>query len=61
MMLTEIFNNLSPEQASRPQYHNKDNLVSNLCLLLKKLHEVHIDPCNGTLKYWNNEASDKIY
>ena len=51
-MLTASCSHLRPEQGGRPKYHNKDTLVSKLCLLFEKLHEVHIDPWNGTLKDW---------
>ena len=35
--------------------------MSNLCILFKKLHGVHIDPRNGTLKDCINKASDYRY
>ena len=49
------------EQGGCPQHHNKYTLVSNLCLLFEKLHEVYIDPRLGTLNYWINKAGDKRY
>ena len=61
MMLTASCNHSKPEQVGRRQYKNKDTLVNNLCLLFKKLHEVHIYPQNGILKDWINEASDDRY
>ena len=61
MMLTVICNHSGSEQGGRPQYHNKDTLVSNLCLLFKKVHEVYIDSRNGTLNDWIKKISDDIY
>ena len=61
MILTASCNHLRIEQGGCPEYHNKYNLVRNLCLLFKKVHEVHIYPWNGTLKDCINEASDEIY
>ena len=50
MILIDISNHSRPEQGGPPQYNNKDNIVSNFCILVKKLHEAHIDPRNETLK-----------
>ena len=61
MMPTESCNHSRPEQGGHPQYHNKDTLVSNLCLFFERLHELYIDPWYGTLKDWIYEASDERY
>ena len=61
MTLTESCNHLRSEQGGRPQYHNKDTLVSNLCLLFKKVHEVLIYAWNEILKDWIKKASDERY
>ena len=37
-MLKKSCNHLSPEQVSRPQYHNTYALMRNLCILFQKLN-----------------------
>ena len=60
-ILTSSYHYSRPEQGGRPQYHNKDTLMSNLCILFKKLHWFHIEYWYGSLMDWINEDSDKIY
>ena len=61
MVLTKKFNHSRPEQVGRSQYHDKETIVSNLCLLFKKVHEVHIYPRYGTLNDCTNEARNERY
>ena len=61
MMLSASCDNLKTEQGGWPQYNIKDTLLRNLCFLFKRVHGVHINPWNGTLKDFINKASDITY